>query len=119
MNKLKIAVFIIVLIIGIVIYAYLTQKNTHPGATVIPAYTPAPTISMADNSTEWKTYTNTEGKYSFQYPSDFELHINEIHEFETDHTYNPSPNTLELDSSVAGVIPSILISHKEVNSTFS
>ena len=69
-----------------------------------PIATPTP-----NPTANWKTYTSTSGEYLIRYPSDFTLHINEAHVFETN-TYKPTPDHLELNSDKVSMIPYITIS---------
>lgn len=66
----------------------------------------------ADETADWKTYKSDEGRYSFQYPSDFSLHINEIHVFEST-AYQPEENVVELDGP--NLNPSISIYHTQIS----
>ena len=68
----------------------------------------------SDKQNNWKTYTNTEGKYSFTYSAEsFDLHINEIHEFETENSFLPKKNTIQLVSTQKNLGGYITIVHSQ------
>lgn len=103
---------VIILAIALSAGAFVLSKNQASKTTEVATPTIAPTATPTPTpnpTASWKTYVNTEGDYSIKYPSDFTLHVNEAHVFETN-TYKPTANHLELDSDKSGVIPYITIS---------
>lgn len=109
MSNYRLTAFIFVFL-AIGVYLCKHQKlPVHVTNSIVSSITPKHVIDW--NNQQWKTYTNTEGKYSFQYPSNFELHINERYIFESDHKYHPAKNTIELDPPLTGSSSTIFIEH--------
>jgi hypothetical protein len=66
------------------------------------------------NQNNWKTYTNTEGKYTFAYaPQAFALHVNEIHQSGTGNVFLPKNNTIQLVSTQKDPGGYITITHSQ------
>lgn len=122
--------FVQFIILGVVVLAIVAAGAFYLGKQVSTpkpqsqTSTTQPTISQPspsptpDETANWKTYTNNDGKYSIKYPIDFSLHINEIHVGDANE-YQSAKDIVELDSPSAGVIPFILISHKQIAENMS
>ncbi|MDD2822705.1 MAG: hypothetical protein PHQ59_01355 [Candidatus Daviesbacteria bacterium] len=64
----------IVLFLGIVGGVYYFSKNSSSAIKNNPVNTPTPTATLkVDETTNWKTYTNTEYGYSIKYPENISL----------------------------------------------
>src|SRR5205807_578434 len=102
-------------VISIEAYLYTQQKTPVHSANSKPSspspVTPTSPIDL--NTQSWKTYTNTEGKYTFKYPSLFTIKV-----FKDDKTDNKpwiSGNTVFLDYASERVSSPIQIAYKELS----
>lgn len=75
MEKQKgLAPLLIVVIIALAVSGYLIYQKkatSNPIPTPLPQQTPQPSPSPADETANWKTYTNAKLGYSFKYPQDW------------------------------------------------
>ncbi len=98
-----------VILLSIIGGAYFLGRNSvfkelNPTAPTVPP----PDEPKYDPTTDWQTYTGN--GFSFKYPTDFEIHVNEAHIFETT-DYEPVKNHIELNSPSATAIPFITINY--------
>ena len=76
--KVTLIIIGLLIVVGLFLNAYLVlKKSNRPFPTGFPVSLPTPIIpsptSVPDVTAIWKTYTNTQYKYSVKYPADYSV----------------------------------------------
>jgi hypothetical protein len=116
---ISVAIFILLALGAIVFLYYQNQqlKNMLANYQSQPTSSPTP-AATADPTANWKTYTDSNGKYSFKYPQDYKINENKTVSG-VDGVSSPAPNTVQIISSVVESTNgnfSITIMHKDTSS---
>jgi len=109
---IKNAAIIIIASIGIVGFLFLFIQKKEPSDKVPRnEATPTPFVTI-DKKSGLTTYQSSNGKFSMQYPNDFDLHVNEVR-VQHSNTFHHVANVIELDSPHVGRNPYVLVQYGE------
>ncbi len=109
MRKTAALTLVIISIIGGLVFFIQKGKTQEIASDSSSKPTPFVTINKELGLT---TYQSSKGKFSMQYPSDLELHVDEVRVAHSN-TFHPVANVIELDSPHVRRNPYILVQYGE------